>query len=114
MRLTIRCFSLLTALSLFSSGCSSILGLTQVTQGSGKAQTESREVTDFQELEISGAVHVDLSIGSAPSLEITTDDNLLSLIKTDINDGRLKIYNEEGYSSKVGVKIKVTTKSLTA
>jgi len=94
-----------------SSGCA-LLSEIQSVQGSGNAQTESRQVSDFQELEISGAVHVDLTIGSAASLEITTDDNLLPLIKTELNDGKLKIYSEGGYSTKLGVKIKATTKSL--
>jgi hypothetical protein len=93
------------------SGCA-FIGELQVTQGSGKAQTESRPVGDFNDLEISGAVHVDLTIGSSPSLEITTDDNLLPQIKTELSDGKLKIYSEGGYSTKIGVKVKATTKSL--
>src|SRR4029079_18153464 len=38
--------------------------------------------------------------------------NLLPLIKTELKDGHLRIYSEESYSTKIGVKIKASTQSL--
>ncbi len=82
-------------------------------QGNGNAKSETRPIGEFTQVEMKNAMNLELTLGAAPSLEVTTDDNLLGLIKTEIVDGTLKIYCNDSYSSKVGVKIKASAKTIT-
>ena len=63
--------------------------------GSGARKTERRDVGDFDRLVVEGAYRVEVTCGGGPrSLEIEADDNLLPLIKTDVEGGRLRVHND--------------------
>jgi hypothetical protein len=93
------------------SGC--VLGPPAI-QGSGVSKTETRTVAEFTEVELSSAVHLDLTVGPAAHLEVTTDDNLLPHVTTEVVDGRLKIGLSGRVSTNLGILVKATTPSLTA
>ncbi|GAC1571984.1 MAG: hypothetical protein NVS3B20_03870 [Polyangiales bacterium] len=62
------------------------------TEGSGHLKTESREVPSFTEIETSGAFVIKVTVGVAKqSVSITADDNLISLVATEVSAGRLTI-----------------------
>jgi hypothetical protein len=82
--------------------------------GSGVAKTETRPVADFSEFDVSAAMNVELTVGPETKLEITADDNLLPHLKSEVVNGRLKLYFDASNSSKIGVKIKASTPSLKA
>jgi hypothetical protein len=63
--------------------------------GSGKQASETRKVGDFNKLSISGAFKIILKQDSSNTLKITTDDNLLKYIKTEVTGSRLKIYTKK-------------------
>lgn len=63
---------------------------TRVT-GSGKVVTESRNVSGFTGLTVNGAGKVSIDRTGAESLAITTDDNLLQYIDTQVRGGTLVI-----------------------
>ena len=64
-------------------------------KGSGHQITESYNVANFNELEISGAFRVNLKQDSSLALSITTDDNLMKYIHVESDGERLHIYNKK-------------------
>lgn len=59
--------------------------------GSGKVVTESRTVHGFHQVAISGSGQLIIESGDAESLAITGDDNLLPLIRSEVQGGKLEI-----------------------
>jgi hypothetical protein len=68
------------------NGCSG-----QRVRGSGTVISESRQVPEFRELRLEGRGKVALSKGSRSSVEVTTDDNILPSIETEVRNGKLII-----------------------
>ncbi len=73
------------------NGCSA-----QSVKGSGSVISESRQVPEFREIRLEGQGKVELTKGNRPSLEVTTDDNILPSIETKVKDGKLIIAHEKG------------------
>jgi hypothetical protein len=88
-------FSLLALGLVFVTAC----GL-NVTRGSGKIVTETRPVSNFHRVELNGMGELNITQGDTESLTVETDDNLMPVITTKVNDGTLSI----GYDSSRGVK----------
>jgi hypothetical protein len=82
--------------------------------GSGKIITETRAMTEFDaiELRIAGDAHV--TIGKPTPLEITGDDNILPLIKTEVVERRLVISAQRRFKTESALNLKVTVADLTA
>lgn len=77
-------------------------------QGSGVSKTESREISDFESLDISGALNVEVTAGSTYQVEVTADDNLLEFIKTEVKGNQLKVYSNKSFSAKTKVSVKIS------
>lgn len=45
-------------------------------------------------------------------MEVETDDNLLSIITTDVSGGKLRIGSKESYNTRLGVKVFITVQNL--
>lgn len=60
--------------------------------GSGRAVTETRAVSGFDSVEFSFFGDMTITQGDEESLTISGDDNIVPLIKTEVEDGVLKIY----------------------
>lgn len=69
--------------------------LTRVT-GSGKVVVESRNVSGFNGLVVNGAGKVNLERTGTEALTVTTDDNLMQYIVTEVRGGRLFIEFKPG------------------
>ncbi|MEO8804826.1 MAG: head GIN domain-containing protein [Burkholderiaceae bacterium] len=59
------------------------VGLTGV-QGSGKLQTEQRNVGSFQAVDVHASMNVVLRQGAREAVELRADDNLLALVETRV------------------------------
>ena len=70
---------LLLGCSLSSSGC-----MIETISGSGNIRTEPRTVSDFSAVSLSGFGQVTIEQTGTESLAITTDDNLLPYIRTEV------------------------------
>jgi hypothetical protein len=68
-------------------------------RGSGNQTTETRKVSDFTKIDVSGEFKVHLKQDSSLSLTINADDNLLKYIKTSVEDGKLRIYTKRNLCS---------------
>lgn len=64
--------------------------------GSGTVVTETREVGDFDRVELAGQGVVTLGAGADGSIEIEADDNLLPAIQTTVSGGTLIIRTRAG------------------
>jgi hypothetical protein len=60
-------------------------------QGSGNVKKQARELAHFTGVSLSLPANMELRIGNTESVSIETDDNLLPLIETVIENGTLKI-----------------------
>jgi len=79
----------LTAIALLASGCCgcpSFLGYADV-RGSGNVVSETRHVSDFDRVSVTGSGRVVIMQGDGESLTVEADDNLMQYIKADV-EGR--------------------------
>lgn len=60
--------------------------------GSGNLVKQTREVSSFSGLSVSGDFDVTLTQGNTSRVEVESDDNLMDEIKTKVNNGTLEIY----------------------
>lgn len=94
---------------IFSGGCGfgGINNLSSI-QGSGNAKTETRNVDDFNKVDASGAINVEIVAQKDFGVSIEADDNLLQSIKTEVSGDTLKIYSEDGISPKTQINVKIS------
>jgi len=90
---------LLLAVLLTATGCS-----TRMITGSGNLVTETRQVSGFDRIDLSGSGTVVVTQGAGETLTIETDDNVLEYVLSDVENGTLKL----GFKS--GVNIINTTR----
>ncbi|MBL0738043.1 DUF2807 domain-containing protein [Flavobacterium sp. GN10] len=65
-------------------------------QGNGKIVTETRSTGDYDGIKIAGSFDVDLVSGKEGKITIKGEENLLAVIKVEVEDNSLKIYVEKG------------------
>ncbi|AOX03669.1 hypothetical protein BJP34_33365 [Moorena producens PAL-8-15-08-1] len=85
---------------------------TMIVQGSSVLKTESRKVSPFTAIDISGSYEIELVSQQTTNLEISGDDNILPLIITEVRDNTLFIYPEKSISPKTILKIKASTQTI--
>lgn len=78
---------------LFLGLAASLLGACDIVgiRGNGNVITETRAITDFDEIDASGGLRIQWRSGS-PSLQISTDENLLPFIETRVDGHILKLH----------------------
>ena len=90
---------LAVALVVTAAGCNFSFNLSgPVVRGSGVTKEEKREVSEFHGLEVSGSIEAEVTIGDVPSVTLRFDDNLLPLVVTEVNDGKLVVRYKPGSS----------------
>jgi len=77
------------------------------TKGSGNIVTEKRDVAGFNAIDVSNVFVVEVTSQSEFSVEVEADDNLLPLIKTEVQNGRLEISAEKKIKSKSPIKVRI-------
>jgi len=78
--------------------------------GNGKIVTETRTTGDYDVLKIAGSFNVDLVAGKEGKITIKGEENLLPLIKVEVEGNDLKVYVEKGTQIRTssGQKIQIT------
>lgn len=95
--------TLLAILSVCFLGCDvsvNLNGSATGIKGSGVSKTETRDIEDFEKIHFNGAGTVNLTFGESSSLEVSGDDNLLPLIETKVENGKLVISPTESINPK--------------
>lgn len=76
---------------LIMGACAGALMGCEGEAGSGVIVSESRSIPALSKVSVCCGFDVDFKIGPQPKLVITTDDNLISDIEVDVDDGTLEI-----------------------
>ncbi|MBD1397460.1 DUF2807 domain-containing protein [Pontibacter sp. JH31] len=103
-------------LSVFATALS-LLNLPAMAQrnhinGEGEVVSQTRSVSGFKGIDVSGGFSVELTQGSKEGVRIEAQENLHERIKTEVKNGVLHIYNEGGISTNKGLKAYVTVREL--
>ena len=77
--------------------------------GDGQPASEERPIGPVDAIHSDGAFALTIQIGPAPRLTIEADKNILPIIKTTIENGRLDIYSDRSYSVNGRIKVTVTS-----
>lgn len=87
-------------------------------EGNGKMTTESRSVSEYDQVALLGSMKVQLVAGKEGKLKVEAEENLMEYILTEVEGDKLKIYVEEGYSldpsRNMDIKVTVPFESLDA
>jgi hypothetical protein len=76
--------------------------------GSGNARTEAREANGFAAIAMRGDIDVVVRQGAKEAVQVSTDDNLLPLLETVVDNGTLRIQWKRGESIRTKSKAQVT------
>ena len=92
------------------SGC-----VSQNASGSGKIVNESRNASDFNQIDLNGASEIILTQGNNESVTIEAEDNIMPYITTSVSNKKLAINFNNGMPVPTKpVKIFITVKDLNA
>jgi uncharacterized protein (TIGR03437 family) len=81
--------------------------------GSAAQAVDNREIGEFRRVQLLAVADVDIQVGSATSLTLSGDDNVLPLITTGVDNGALKISTKRRYRlDNRTIRIQVATPSL--
>ena len=69
-----------------------------IVNGSGDLITETREVSDFNGINLSGSGEVIVTQGDTESLTVETDDNVMEHVKSEVRGATLHLGFEEGFN----------------
>jgi predicted DNA binding CopG/RHH family protein len=98
--------------NLFSFGrvAGNILDFSFVSKvkGSGVTGSEVRNIRDFRAIDVGGVFQVEIIVGKDFALEVEADDNLLQHIRTEVQNGVLKIETTESIKSQNPINIRVS------
>jgi hypothetical protein len=85
-----------------------------LTAGSGVQKSERRVLAEFRKLKASGTARVEVTIGPPCEAEITTDDNLVSLVTTTLKNGVLEVGTAPTMRPKIPVRVRLCASGLDA
>jgi hypothetical protein len=108
---TMKSFVLIAFALFLCSGCHTFQPR---ISGSGVAQSEYRPVPWFNQIELSGFGTVNVVGGQSPSVQVTTDDNLLCWVGTEVENGKLHIETTRNIRPRTELIINVTVPELVA
>lgn len=81
-------------------------------RGSGKVIKSERQLRNFNSIRVSNGLDLILTQDSLEKVMVETDENLQKIIKTEVSNGKLKIYTTEKISWGSAMKVYVTVKSI--
>ena len=104
-----RCLLAMVAVLLVLGGCS-------VVSGSGQVKSETRQVSGFTGIELSGNGEVTIEQGDTESLTIEADDNVLPVLTSEVEDSVLRLGTKPRTTvqTRSPIRYRVTLKDLTA
>ena len=81
-------------------------------RGNGQIKTEARPLTAFSNVDASGAFEIEWQNGP-PALRITTDENLLAYIESDVSGDTLRLRTREHVWPTHGIKVVISSPTQT-
>lgn len=81
--------------------------------GSGKHRDDLRKIGGFDQIDISGALQVQIQVGGAASeVLVAGDDNLVALVESTVKDGTLHLSTREAMRPRSGLTVSVRLPTL--
>jgi hypothetical protein len=77
-------------------------------RGNGHITTEDRTISTFTEIDAGGAFEIEWQSGS-PALRITTDENLLSHVESDVSGDTLRLRTHDQIWPTHGIKVVISS-----
>ncbi|MBL8812103.1 MAG: DUF2807 domain-containing protein [Planctomycetaceae bacterium] len=96
---------------LILTGC---IAMEPAIPGSGKLITETRKAGEFTKLEVAIPTRLVVKKGAEPSIELAIDDNLQSLVRTEIKDGVLVVKSEKNIAPHKETTLTIVTPTLSS
>jgi putative autotransporter adhesin-like protein len=81
-------------------------------RGNGHIQTDDRTISAFTEIDAGGAFEIEWQSGF-PALRITTDENLLSYVESDVSGDTLHLRTHEQIWPTHGIKVVISSPTRT-
>jgi len=100
--------SIFVGISSLCASCDVIGGI----HGDGNVLKETRKVSGFDGIEVSGAFNIILKQGPAEEVVVESDANLLPVIRTEVVGGTLTIETKKPVSHMTVMKVYITVKDL--
>src|SRR4030095_440368 len=100
-------FVFLAACVVLASGCRWV-----GVRGNGDIKTDDRTISAFTEIDAGGAFEIEWQSGS-PALHITTDENLLSYVESDVSGDTLRLRTNEHIWPTHGIKVVISSPTRT-
>jgi len=91
---------------------STFVSCAQGISGNGNTKSENRNVSGYHSISISGGIDLVLKQGDSEGLILKGDENLLEHIKTEVVDGKLKIYHDKSFRKFNNITAYVSVKQL--
>lgn len=91
LTMTLMCLSLQSVQAQWWTGSKEV-------KGNGQMTSEKRNVSQYDQVSLTGAMDVELIAGKEGNIEIAAEENLLEYIETEVKDSRLRISVREGYN----------------
>jgi hypothetical protein len=91
-------------------GCNASIG--PMVIGSGNSASEDRTVGDFHALKVQTAIQATVSIGSPQRVTVTADDNVLSMVKTEVSNGELQLLMQGSVTARTPVHVDIVVPAL--
>lgn len=82
-------------------------------KGSGIVKTEKRDLAPFKQIDVSGAIEVEITSQKEFNVDVQTDDNLLEYVRTEVSGDTLKIYTKGFLKRQNPVKVFISLPELT-
>ena len=82
--------------------------------GSGKIVSEVRNTDSFQQVAVSSTINANISFNASSEVIVNADDNIISLVETEVMNGTLFISLEDGNYDDITVNINVSNPELTS
>lgn len=105
-----RKLSLILLLAVFAAGCHH--GMLSDIRGSGKRETEKRQIAPFTSIMTEGAFDITVACQKDLSLEVEGDDNVIEYVSTEVSNNVLRLKNTRSYSVNEPVKVKLSVPNL--
>ncbi len=80
--------------------------------GNGNVVKQERKVPSYNAIDVSGTFDIILSQGATQSVTVEADDNLMKIIKTRVEDGKLIIESEKPIQHASSLKVYITITEL--
>lgn len=107
-----RKLALLLVVPLLLAGCHH--GMRTEIRGSGKRETEKRQISPFTSISTEGAFNVEITCKKELSLEVEGDDNVLDFVTSEVSNNVLRLSNSKSYSTDEPVTFRISVPNLDA